>query len=196
MKITNLGIIFPKRKVTEEFLRRMVKEFSVLLILYLILHLCSSYYNTTNQIQILPTGSPLRFLTQFPVSSIISLILISICIIVSFMNRKICFWILAEDKKEISKFIALEVLNASVILFLLSTLLTIDIISKFFGKMDFIEYIIFLVINIVFILYYSILYIWRNVMYSYYYLGQEKKRAFLVLLIPISSFYLILKGLI
>lgn len=196
MKVKELHLLFPKRKYSETSSMRIFYEFLLLLGVYFILHLIYSYSNESSLTEVLPETSSLRKLIQFPISSFVSLFLIIIFILLSSINRKFCLWILAEKNREFSKIFTLEVLSFSAIVLEFLLLILISFALQIKEKISIFESLSYLIINISIFLYFSFLYIKRNILYSYYYLGQDKKRAFLVLLIPISFLYLLLKGVV
>lgn len=193
MKISELQLLFPKRRFTEDCSIRIIKEFIALIGIYFLFHLIYTYSHESALIDIIPENSRLQKMVSFPGASFISIILLFFFILFTCLNRKLCLWILGENRRDFSKIFTLEILSTSVIVVQLLLLLLFGLFAEIKGKMTILESIIYLIINIFIIVFFSFLYIKRNILYSYYYLGQDKRRAFLVLLIPITFMYIVMR---
>jgi hypothetical protein len=205
MKLQNSFLIKSPKIWDMDVFYRILKEFLGLVSLYFFLNLLVSW----RQLESLPESSllledefksglisfPIYILSKFPFGSLSSLVLITIYLVWSTTNKKLCLWLLSEKYTEIKKVISIELLSFSVVLIYLNFLLVMGIFK--FVALDLDPLMLLLVMSIwmITILGMVVLNAYRYIEYSNYWLEQPKGRAFLVWLVPLITIFLLVWGI-
>jgi len=197
MKLNKFVILSPPGKWTSSLSIKALREFSVLLIFYVILNFLSSYLHEGDLLREVLNeeikDSLLYKMGRFPFSTLLSIGLIFLFLMISFVNRKMSMWLLSENNSNSSKIISFELITFSCLLFFFTVLLLISLMILHFKKISYFEY--FILINFIFTIGLGLFvtHLYRYLKYSKLWFQESPFRAFLIYLAPYFYIYLFIK---
>ncbi len=202
MKVNKIVLLDPPAKWTPSFFRKVVIEFGILFLTYILLNLLSSYLhdlywkselNTEGILSDDITNSLIYRIGQFPYSSLISVLLISLFLLLCFINRKISMWLLSETDSNYKKILSLELVSVSIFILFLIVILMYSMMIILVNNYTYLEY--FLILNSLFSLgiFFIVIHLYRYIKYSKFWFQESSIKAFLIYLTHFISVYLFIK---